>query len=377
MATQSLVPFGKYKGQPLEVIGQDRGYCEWLLTQAWFVERFPQIHTVVINNFGEPADTPEHNALQLRLLDEGFRAKCTALALQFFSPQRAWRHEVLEGDAGSLMYLSTPSFSFAAAPTFEEAGIDVAWQVKQWSLVHNTRQPPLDSTTLGRLPDAHTTRWIEAPSCRLAVECKPVIGDDFPAILRFLKNLPDKLNGACRVVLAGDVRSQTVPLAAIKAFFATSHVALLLVADVEATEPDGWGPGCPSQDVAHGVYMLPRANESLRCAQCVAVPGHATPYAAPLRASRLFDILRHNLHVKWQQARAEEWQRWDTLRRHCFDVRTSLLDLDAQCFVLKIANPAIRETLQQAACIADLERAVHEILGYALKVEIRDVDAAD
>lgn len=85
--TGELIPFGKYKGQPLATMASDRDYCEWLLQQSWFVERFPQIHTIVVNNFGEPSETPEHNALQIRFLDDRFRAQCTALGRSTAQPQ--------------------------------------------------------------------------------------------------------------------------------------------------------------------------------------------------------------------------------------------------------------------------------------------------
>jgi hypothetical protein len=69
MANTSIVPFGKYKGQPVEVLAQDREYCDWLMNQEWFRTKFVGIHTLIVNHFGEPADTPEHNALQARFLD--------------------------------------------------------------------------------------------------------------------------------------------------------------------------------------------------------------------------------------------------------------------------------------------------------------------
>jgi hypothetical protein len=67
-----IVPFGKYKGQPVEVLANDRGYLDWLTAQAWFRERYAGIYTLIVNNFGEPTETPEHNALQARFLDEDF-----------------------------------------------------------------------------------------------------------------------------------------------------------------------------------------------------------------------------------------------------------------------------------------------------------------
>src|SRR5260221_12243408 len=67
-----IVPFGKYKGQPVEVMQQDHQYVEWLMAQGWFRERFGGIYTMIINNFGEPAETPEHNALQAKFLNDDF-----------------------------------------------------------------------------------------------------------------------------------------------------------------------------------------------------------------------------------------------------------------------------------------------------------------
>ena len=50
-------------------------YIAWLRQQDWARDKFPHLINVTINNFSaEFEDTPEHNALQLRFLDERFRA---------------------------------------------------------------------------------------------------------------------------------------------------------------------------------------------------------------------------------------------------------------------------------------------------------------
>lgn len=73
--TVKLVPFGRYRGQPLDRMLDDKGYCEWLMKQDWFVQRFPDIHVVAMN-WGNPdlAQTPEHNAMQARFLDVDYAA---------------------------------------------------------------------------------------------------------------------------------------------------------------------------------------------------------------------------------------------------------------------------------------------------------------
>lgn len=76
-----LIPFGKYKGQPLEVLQHDQQYAEWLTSQDWFRQKFQPIYNIIINNFGEPAETPEHNQMQVKFLNEEWRLK-TIIALQ-------------------------------------------------------------------------------------------------------------------------------------------------------------------------------------------------------------------------------------------------------------------------------------------------------
>ena len=68
-----LVPFGKYKGQPVSVMQNDTQYCEWLSTQDWFRDRYANVYNqVIVNNFTEPTETPEHNRLQMLFLDNEF-----------------------------------------------------------------------------------------------------------------------------------------------------------------------------------------------------------------------------------------------------------------------------------------------------------------
>ncbi len=65
-----IISFGKYKGQPVDVLRTDPEYCEWLVGQKWFTQRYPSINTLIVNQFGLPEDTPVHNELQALFLDE-------------------------------------------------------------------------------------------------------------------------------------------------------------------------------------------------------------------------------------------------------------------------------------------------------------------
>jgi hypothetical protein len=121
----NIIPIGKYKGQPVEVLQGDPAYAEWLKAQPWLREKYAGIFQIIVNNFQEPAETPEHNRLQARFLDPAFRR--------------------------ALFRLLYPDVEFRQ-PRFEfERG---GWDV---------------------LVD------------RLAIEIKPSLADDFPAVLRQMK----------------------------------------------------------------------------------------------------------------------------------------------------------------------------------------------
>ncbi len=47
---QNRITFGKYKGQPVEVLVQDPEYVVWLVQQPWVKEKFPQLYTDITTN---------------------------------------------------------------------------------------------------------------------------------------------------------------------------------------------------------------------------------------------------------------------------------------------------------------------------------------
>jgi len=132
-----VIPFGKYKGQPAEVLQNDPEYCNWLAAQPWFRDRYMTFYTLIVNNFAAGDDSPEHNRLQARFLDEEF----------------LWKF--------AIAFTGRPvSRSKLGTPRFEVKGADVV-------VGHGIR-----------------------------IECKPFIGDDYPTILRQMK----AIEACCLVV---------------------------------------------------------------------------------------------------------------------------------------------------------------------------------
>lgn len=74
MDTQSLpiVPFGKYKGQSITNLLNDTKYLEWCKQQEWF-QKFPIVYNICVNQTmitnNQNSKTPEHNKLQNLFLD--------------------------------------------------------------------------------------------------------------------------------------------------------------------------------------------------------------------------------------------------------------------------------------------------------------------
>lgn len=168
-----VIPFGKYKGQPIEVLAHDDQYRDWLMTQDWFRSRFPQLVQIVVNNFGQPSETPEHNQMQAAFLDEDWRVRFAVAANEevrswisnhdayVATLQRETRSlkreavaERLEGLLGKPIVTSTdPEFEYG------KTLIDVCFFV--------------------RIP--------LVGECRFWIEIKPTISDDYPATLRQMR----------------------------------------------------------------------------------------------------------------------------------------------------------------------------------------------
>lgn len=68
-STELVIPFGKYKGRSVgEVSGIDPQYLEWLAAQDWFAKKYQPIYNII----AAPTDdmSPEHNSLQVKFLND-------------------------------------------------------------------------------------------------------------------------------------------------------------------------------------------------------------------------------------------------------------------------------------------------------------------
>ncbi|HIP81207.1 MAG TPA: ATP-binding cassette domain-containing protein [Leucothrix mucor] len=58
------IPFGKYKGKPIEVLENDLGYAKWILEQAWFAQKHPELHEAILTLYEEQSEGQASKALE-------------------------------------------------------------------------------------------------------------------------------------------------------------------------------------------------------------------------------------------------------------------------------------------------------------------------
>lgn len=50
----TLMPFGKYKGRPIQVVAQDKSYCRWLLEKTNLRDRYPTVYAAITGDTSAP-----------------------------------------------------------------------------------------------------------------------------------------------------------------------------------------------------------------------------------------------------------------------------------------------------------------------------------
>jgi hypothetical protein len=146
----NIVPFGKYRGRPIEVLQADSQYTEWLIEQPWFRDKYVAIYNVVSQN--EASDTPEHNSLQVLFLDDEFCKKVLR------------RLNIEE------------SFLSGYTKFFESSLLDTYSGFRKEAIGRGVSNRPIDVLF----------KW-QYGSSPIGIEIKSTVSDDYPSILRQMK----------------------------------------------------------------------------------------------------------------------------------------------------------------------------------------------
>jgi hypothetical protein len=178
MDTQSLipiVPFGnKYKGKPVTDLLKDTQYLEWCKQQEWF-KKYPIIYNICVNQTittnNSDSRTPEHNRLQNMFLD-----KNTVKKLIYYYYLFKYNRKIPE----KTMYRFNTVF---------EASFN--WDI----LIENISMYECISDCN---IDCNCVKIEMKPYLNdVNIEIKPLLGDDYPSVLRKMKTQMHLLAPIC------------------------------------------------------------------------------------------------------------------------------------------------------------------------------------
>jgi len=170
--TLPLVPFGKYKGQPITVLLNDTKYLEWCKQQEWF-EKFQIVYNICVNQTitttNQNSKTPEHNKLQniflenenvetlLRFIYKNFKyKKNVSYSTAFCEFEGMFNWDIIIKDL-----------------SFTKIQCNCNWDEKEEGDVCECKYEDND-----RYEYALSNHYIEL---------KPLLGDDYPSVLRKMK----------------------------------------------------------------------------------------------------------------------------------------------------------------------------------------------
>jgi uncharacterized protein (DUF3820 family) len=197
----NIVPFGKYRGQPLEALVADQDYVQWLMAQDWFRTRFANLYQVVINHGSELAETPEHNALQVLFLEDAFCLAFTRAAVPDLDQEaikeltengshelQGWHYQIGEKQRPLIHFGDTTSYEQRRQSELAGLQANIARVVAgfqpityQFRRSFELGRPPLD---VELIVYAQAANECEARLNTIRVELKPGVSDDYPAVLR-------------------------------------------------------------------------------------------------------------------------------------------------------------------------------------------------
>jgi hypothetical protein len=230
------VPFGKYKGQPLEILLSDTSYITYQKQQPGFMKWLEENHVTIYNIFTTGAqqvqDTPEHNKLQARFLDKKFQLAFAELAsgftiahhcketLKCFDASRHYSDKVnIEHKNNRINHYQSIMKDQLIAHTdvsFEH-GYDVDLEIDE------------------------SDGYIQYSFFKtFRIEIKPFVGDNYPAVLRQMKiNQPEYSIEKCSdgeykstfrgidALLIGKFESESIDIDQLRGIFGRYKVVLL------------------------------------------------------------------------------------------------------------------------------------------------------
>lgn len=223
MDSNLIVPIGKYRGQPVDVLLSDEGYVQWLQNQPWLKDNHPILYQVIVNRgVSDDSDTPEHNAMQAKFLNERYILAWSAL----FHP----RDTAISEFVRECMRCTNSDFAVRVLAEKTERSIRVRSNGETIQLEWPRKYKIVSFEDI-KGADVTVSESGLRYGQEKNIELKPVVGDDYPKVLRQCK----RSNSTC--LIGRHVESSVVSVDQIKSIFKMSGVTVILESEIESIEP--------------------------------------------------------------------------------------------------------------------------------------------
>lgn len=209
-----VVPFGKYKGQPVERLLDDQSYCEWVTSQPWLPDRWPAIFQIIVTRDPSLEETPEHNKLQAKFLEPWAR-EFVARRVIGDAFVGVTDHVEFEKDGWDVVFTAVRSHQF------QQCVSKLGRYVKENDMLCRGCGLNERCNRHARLEKAIVWGKCLANIC---VEAKPTLGDDYPVVLR---TVLARQNLGIRVVFVREFNA-SVSVEQVKKMFASRRIELVI-----------------------------------------------------------------------------------------------------------------------------------------------------
>lgn len=174
--TLSLVPFGKYKGQPITTLLNDTKYLEWCKGQEWF-QKFPIVYNICVNQTvtttNQNSKTPEHNKLQNLFLENENVKKLLKIVLK-----KTEKNVIIS--EGEIIFEGMFNWDLVIE-NYQWWSCDCDWTNETKDICDcEAYKKYIERYKIPKDQDALKFNG-------LYCEIKPCIGDDYPCVLRKMK----------------------------------------------------------------------------------------------------------------------------------------------------------------------------------------------
>lgn len=267
MDIEPIIPFGKYKGQPITTLLADTNYLEWCKQQEWF-KKFPIVYNICVNqtivNQNENSKTPEHNKIQNLFLEKENQNRLIDLLFNPKSIINKIQNGLIHKDFNKYFEKYEGDMSFNQLFTIYKIEFETTynWDVflkikgqyfnfiykkeywrKEWNILEKyfTDIFNIKKCEVSSYSDGKTNASLNYNSY-IYIEIKPILGDDYPNVLRKMKqqkNLTSCNTEMMRehyILLVKDFASSTTTKEQLIQIFNQSNIKVIFLKDI--TEGD-------------------------------------------------------------------------------------------------------------------------------------------